>query len=464
MRSAIASAAAACILLCGEAGVFGREAVLAWGKPVNGLRAGLAAPKTKFDAGDRDWVRLVLHLRNDGKQKVTLPWAGAEHGWRWKFKLVGGGKPLIPRWDDDTAGQRAAPPSVVLGPGAAKTVPAAFRQRSFMKLGCGGFCSLVPGKYHVSASYSHPSNARAPKGRRRGKLTTGVVQIEIARRGDAWDKVATADAAALVALLGNKDRRLAAAAKAFLTEKGKGAVAALIKGLSHNHAGVRAECAGVLGSLRQDAQPAVTALAKALTDTDPHVRVAAATALGRIGPAAKAAVPALLRAVKEDRSTVLPSVRPPAAAALGWIGDARGEVVAALADLLKDKMIQHDDNRYAEVAHALGRLGPKAAGAVPVLAEQLQDKNNRQRRYALRCLGSIGPAAAPALIRLLADEQDSMQMRVGAAHTLGRFGPAAKDAAAVLEKLRAKYRSDPKAKPLCDAADAAIKNIRKTQP
>jgi HEAT repeat protein len=311
-----------------------------------------------------------------------------------------------------------------------------------------------------------PINAQAAKGRRRGKLTTGVVQIEIARRGDAWDKVATANAAALVALLGHKDRRLAATAKAFLTEKGKGAVGALVKGLAGNHAGVRAECARVLGRLRQEAQPAVTALAKALADTDPHVRVATANALGGIGQGAKAAVPALVRAVKEDGSNVLPSVRPPAAAALGWIGDARPQVVAALAELLKDKMLRHDANSYAAVAYALGRLGPAAASAVPVLAEQVQDKNNRQRRYALRSLTRIGPAATGALIRVLGDAKDGVDMRVEAAHALGRFGAAAKEALPVLEKVRNEHRNAPpgtKARLLFDAANSAIEAIRKAE-
>ncbi len=451
----------------------GGKAKPAWGEAVDGVRVGLSAEKRKFDAGDSDPVKLVVHLRNDGKKEVTLFSAGLPHGWTWEFILVGGGKPFIPRWDDDANGVRATRPHVTLAPGTTKSIKAVFRQRSFMKgKGPYGFCSLVPGKYRITAWYQSPRGlgglVQAANGDRRGERTTGAVEIDIAGRGDAWDTVGTAGPAALIDLLADKDKHLRATATVFLTEKGKGAVPALIEGLKDSHAGVRAGCAVALSRLREDARPAVAALAKALTDSDPNVRGAAAVALGRIGKGAKAAVPALVQAVKESKAGALWNVRVAAAIALGRIGDARGDVVAALGALLKDKVLQTDAGGFASVAEALGGLGREAKGVVPILGELLEDKSNRQRFYVLREIGILGPragAAVGAMARLVEDEKEDINLRIEAAGKLSHIGAAAKDAIPALERVRDKYRSAPKdqarARELANVAGVMAERIRK---
>jgi HEAT repeat protein len=150
----------------------------------------------------------------------------------------------------------------------------------------------------------------------------------------------------------------------------------------------------VLAQIGPDAGPAVGVLAEALTDKSRRTRLAAVRALGQTGPAARPALAGLARAlaepdpVRKAAAEALPRVDP------NWATSPElEEAIAGLA---------------AELKRA-GDLGQGAADALVV----------------------IGPASVPALVRALAS--DDRIEREAAANTLGRLGPAARDAVPALQ-------------------------------
>ena len=85
-------------------------------------------------------------------------------------------------------------------------------------------------------------------------------------------------------------------------------------------------------------------------------------------------------------------------------------------------------------ANALGSLGPAAAPAVPALRAALTDANHEVRWCAIDALGRLGVAAKPAVPNLaarLVDLDDKYSRRL-AARALGQLGPAASDGKVVL--------------------------------
>jgi hypothetical protein len=150
---------------------------------------------------------------------------------------------------------------------------------------------------------------------------------------------------------------------------------------------------------------------------DKYVRGRAAEALGGMGPAAAEAVPALISALCDDSSYV----RPKAALSLAQIGLAPENVVPALVRTLRDKK----PHVREAAATALGQFGPAAAKAVSALINAFEDREKIVRLQAAVALGKIGPAAAsaaPALTVLLDDEREILECAAGA---LERIGPAA---------------------------------------
>ncbi|MCH7726721.1 MAG: HEAT repeat domain-containing protein [Planctomycetes bacterium] len=85
------------------------------------------------------------------------------------------------------------------------------------------------------------------------------------------------------------------------------------------------------------------------------------------------------------------------------------------------------------------------------------------RRGAIHAIGSVGPAetAVPQIEEFLGDE--SQIVRRAAAETLGRMGPAAKDAIPALEKtlrLEILLGANPKAKGLARVLTYALRKIK----
>ncbi|MBI1256231.1 MAG: hypothetical protein GC204_02055 [Chloroflexi bacterium] len=150
-----------------------------------------------------------------------------------------------------------------------------------------------------------------------------------------------------------------------------------------SHAPIRAGCASILGVYHSEA--VVTALIGLLEDPDVRPRLNAAQSLGEIG--AQAAVEPLLRA-SDDRSDLV------GRAAIMALGDIKDPAVL---DLLVERLSREDNPLIKQaILYAVGELGH--------------------------------PDAAPALLNLFLQPQESEKMRDSAALTLTFLGEAGKDA------------------------------------
>jgi HEAT repeat protein len=218
-------------------------------------------------------------------------------------------------------------------------------------------------------------------------------------------------------------------------------------------------------------------LIRRLDDKTAHVAVAAARELGRFGPAAAAAVPSLTEwlAAEQDSqahaaaqtlakigSAAAPAV--PALArrlgagdvgtrraiigALAAIGPAAVEAVPALIPELTESATT-EDYRSA-VAEALDRMekdwmrSDRARQAIPGLLERLADPMPAARNRAASLLDRLDPdwgksaAARRVVPRLIArlDASTALDVRVGAAAALGQIGaPAATAVPALIQRL-----------------------------
>jgi HEAT repeat protein len=114
---------------------------------------------------------------------------------------------------------------------------------------------------------------------------------------------------------------------------------------------------------------------------------------------------------------------------LGWLGPAAAPALPELKEALCDR-----DERVAhEAANTLVRVGPRA---VPVLAEALSDGRPVTRWRALDALRRLGPEARAAVPDLAAmvRRDDSIELRILAAQTLGWLGPDAREALPALTR------------------------------
>jgi len=93
-----------------------------------------------------------------------------------------------------------------------------------------------------------------------------------------------------------------------------------------------------------------------------------------------------------------------------------------------------DEDERFEAAYALAEMGPKAADAVPALVRAFR-KESRDTGMCADALIRIGPAAVPALVRLINDEE--WEIRCAARDILQDIGPGATSAIPVLlEELK----------------------------
>lgn len=197
---------------------------------------------------------------------------------------------------------------------------------------------------------------------------------------------------------------------------------------------VRGGAAQALGRLAPTADT-VRALVAALKDRDLGVRMHATKSLWLLAaatrplPAAADAVPALVALCKGGEG----SIRNDAVGALGAIGSEAKEAVPTIAELLS-----LTDPCKIEAARALGRIGVASKDAVARLARALELSPPRK---AVPGVSDAGP-----LLR-----NDFCQ---AALESLGKFGPAAKEALPVVRR----FCDDP-VWPVRDAARAALKQI-----
>lgn len=179
----------------------------------------------------------------------------------------------------------------------------------------------------------------------------------------------------------------------------QGTIRAMIANLKHPDYRVRLASVDTLETFRNQAAPAIPALVEALRDYNKFVRWSAARALGRLNPRrADEVVPGLMRML-DDRED--PSVR-----------------IAAL--------------------QALELYGEHAKKAVPLLARVINRGDKEYIVAVLKTIQGIGTDAAPALPNvgwILSDRTQPPSVRLEAAHTLGRFGPLAKEQLPVLREI-----------------------------
>jgi HEAT repeat protein len=203
--------------------------------------------------------------------------------------------------------------------------------------------------------------------------------------------------------------------------------------------------------VREGLQEMVQAVAAGIKDRDVRVRRAAIDVLETLGPAAAPAAGRLVEALA-DRDVF---VRWSAARTLGKVSPAQAAlVVPALAHLLTDLDL---DLRLAATT-ALERYGPAARAAVPDLLVAMRCTDAEVRMGAIRTLGAVGEPSAHRIVPALAEALTDSDARVRemAAVVLGKFGPAAREAADVLERALQDRNAD-----VQKASGEALLKVRK---
>jgi HEAT repeat protein len=188
----------------------------------------------------------------------------------------------------------------------------------------------------------------------------------------------------------------------------------------------------IINELNQSKQAdlAVPGLVKLLKDDYVPRRPSAARALRFIGPQAGKAIPSLLEALKDPSSHVRQAV----IGALGRICWSQTppqpadtpKVVRELLGSLSDGSGEPKDQNINRLhaLQALGSIGPAAAEALPKIIPMLEDRQAAARSNAALALGDIGGAgaskAAPTLQRLAASDPDE-EVRKNASVALGKL-------------------------------------------
>lgn len=214
------------------------------------------------------------------------------------------------------------------------------------------------------------------------------------------------------------------------------------------------DAAHALSYSRRFGKHAAAILAEQLSTGGPAARKQARQDLVRLGPAA---VDALLILSRGPHATV----RAMAMHTLGRIGRAGGkDAEEGLVYGLKDR----DSGVRRAAAVALAAVSENPAPAVPVLAEDLKSAVPQLRLEAAETLGRIGPAAGPEAARALAQclRDEHWAVRLGAARALARIAPSPASAKGVAEALKAATKdSDADVRRAAEAALAAMAKARR---
>jgi HEAT repeat protein len=239
----------------------------------------------------------------------------------------------------------------------------------------------------------------------------------------------------------------------------KTAVAMLVQGFKNNDPAIRTAAAKALQKLQAPPEIVAPELVQLLSDKDPEVEAHAVDAIASLG---ESVVPRVIIGLQR------PELREPAVRVLRKLGPKAAGAVAALVNASEGA----DAKFRTEIQLALGAIGPAAAPATEMLAKSLESSDAGEREsalYALRQIGrKAGAAVRPLLQKMKADESfDSNAaawalariapnspnvsvvvvrklsrglsdvdetVRLESAAALGEMGPAAKAAAAALEK------------------------------
>jgi HEAT repeat protein len=226
---------------------------------------------------------------------------------------------------------------------------------------------------------------------------------------------------------GKPERRVgAAAALGYRFSEGTSSAPALAAALRDDERSVRFAAAEALIQIGTRQAETVPALTEVILEGEERQQQNAAQLLTRIGPPAKSAVPHLIRALRADR----PEVRFESALAIAAIdpGEA-SRVVPALVEGLDRAGL----SAPTRAAAALANLGPAARPALPRLLPLLEDKEPRLAICAAAAVARIDPSLAPRASRtigefLLAPRRASYSIRATAIQTLRGLGPDARAA------------------------------------
>ncbi len=214
----------------------------------------------------------------------------------------------------------------------------------------------------------------------------------------------------------------------------KKAQAALDHAANDSDPFVRRWALHALWNIRKDPRTLRT-LAALLADKSMDVRIATAHVLGDFGAAAKEVAPSVRAALKDPEW----QVRHVAAESL-WLIARDAEALKALIALANEPDSQARSQGAASLGFALRSETNPPAGPLPeavtTLIAALKDKDDQVRMRAAEALGRIGPAAKAAVAvlaqRLQAEDEDAVHS--AAAEALGRIGPDAKPALGVLTR------------------------------
>jgi len=198
--------------------------------------------------------------------------------------------------------------------------------------------------------------------------------------------------------------------------------------MKDEHVVVRREATKSLGAAAEatNDRRASQALMLALDDLDSAVSMAAAIAIGSLGGSSDVEGKALSELLYAHRQ----GVRASAAYALGLMGEEASPYLRQVTDLLKN------DNRAMvriQAARAHFRISGGPDAALPQLEKEMQASDAGLCRDAIKAIGEMGPAAAPALDSLVPFLERS-GLEAVAAQALGAMGPAAKAALPQLAK------------------------------
>jgi len=178
--------------------------------------------------------------------------------------------------------------------------------------------------------------------------------------------------------------------------------------------------ANAISALGETAAPAVPMLAKALRDDRPEVRANAVIALSGIGTKVEGVLPALHLAAKDP----VEMIRQEAEQAIG--SSEVGELVARLDD--------PDPKVKRSAVTILSSMGPAAEPALPRLIALLRDPDEMIAEIAVQAIAEVGTPALPALTEPL--EHGDRLIRLRAVEAIIQLGLLASPVVGRLEILR----------------------------
>lgn len=223
-------------------------------------------------------------------------------------------------------------------------------------------------------------------------------------------------------------------------------VPALIRALNDHYPKVRANAAGALSRIGEEARPAESALRQSLTDSYGKTVLNAAIALRRLKVPDKELIPAVRKVLYDQKGTT----RVRAARMLRKMREKDEEIITVLAEVLTDSDEQARFDALGELNKRELKPIPKKV-SVPVIG-LLKDYSEKVRSQAALYLGNSYipiPEARDPLIEAL-DDGSSLVVKY-AARALGNYGKSAKGAVSKLYMILETHPDDHARGEACEA-------------